>query len=299
MAGNGEQLNKVLGTNTVQFHLDRTMPSPGAADLAQIGGTPNQKTERWANRIALFHFVQPDPVKAKQALQGTIELFEGQLARGHQCIGNEDETLTLSHAPIWWRAIMSLRLTTHELAGRGTGYAHLEQLVLDWLEHHTTLNALGEIKSGPKAGEIWVPAARTKFGVEGERATDTVNNVVHQLMTRGNVTVKAGKKIFDLTQKAQDTAGAALASLVVKRGLGFGNVNGGRMPKLRNRLVFESFDDGHVGRYPDGIAKDNGHAREAWAHYPSGRIDCSKDIDQIPADIQFQGQPRTREIERV
>jgi len=154
MAENGEQLNKALGRNTIQFHLNGTMPKPEVASIEKTGGTPNQKTERWANRIALYHFVDPDTAKAKQALDGTIGLFEGQLQRGHQCIGNEDEALTLSHAPIWWRAILSLRITSHDLAGRGTGYAHLEQLVLDWLEHHTTLNALGQIKSGPRKGEI-------------------------------------------------------------------------------------------------------------------------------------------------
>jgi hypothetical protein len=292
--GAGEQLNKVLGRNTVQFHLDRTMPRPEAADLNQAGGTPNQKAERWANRIALFHFVKPDAAKAKQALAGTIEFFEGQVAKGHQCIGKEDEALTLSHAPIWWRAIMSLRLTSHDLAGRGGDYPHLEQLVLDWLEFHTSLNALGEIKAGPKKGEIWVPGARTKLG-DGEKKTDAVTNVIHQLMTTGTTQVKA--KFFDLDQDAPDRAGAALA-MRIKKTIGFGNVTGGRIPKLCNRLVFERFDDGHVGRYPDGIAKDNGHVQEAWAHYPSGRIDCSKDVGHIPAEIQFQGEPRQRVIER-
>jgi hypothetical protein len=294
MAENGEQLNKALGRNTIQFHLDGTMPKPEVASIEKTGGTPNQKTERWANRIALYHFVNPDQAKAKQALDGTIELFEGQLQRGHQCIGNEDEALTLSHAPIWWRAIMSLRITTHDLAGRGTGYAHLEQLVLDWLEHHTTLNALGQIKSGPRKGEIWVPAARSKLDGVGEKNTDKITNVIHQLMTTGTK-AQTSPQFFVLSQDAPDRAGAALA-LRIKDTIGFGDVNGGSVPKLCNRLVIEQFDDGHVGRYPDGIAKDNHHAREAWAHYPSGRIDYSKDIGQIPADIRFQGQGRQREI---
>jgi hypothetical protein len=296
MAENGEQLNNVLGRNTIQFHLDGTMPNPATASIEKTNGTPNQKTERWANRMALYHFVQPDAAKAKQALDGTIELFEGQLQRGHQCIGNEDEALTLSHAPIWWRAIMSLRITSHDLAGRGTGYRHLEQLVLDWLEHHVTLNSLGQIQSGPKKGEIWLPAARSHLDGNGaEKKTDKITNVIHQLMTTGVVTTKTGPQFFDLSQDAPDRAGAALARRI-KGSIGFGNVNGGTMPKLCNRLVIEQFEDGHVGRYPDGVAKDNHHAREAWAHYPSGRIDFSKDIGHIPEDIQFQGVARTREI---
>lgn len=294
----GQQLNKVLGANTVQFHLDGTMPNPGAADINQGGGTPNQKTERWANRIALYHFVQPDAGKAKQALEGTIELFEGQVARGHQCVGIEDEALTLSHAPIWWRAIMSLRITTNRLAGRGTDYAHLEQLVLDWLEFHTTLSSLGQIASGPKAGEIWVPGARTKLGDgSGEKKTDKVTNVIHQLMTTDQKP-DAGKKFFDLSHDRPDVAGAALAKQI-KATIGFGNVTGGRMPKLRNRLVFERFDDGHVGRYPDGIVKDNGHVRQAWAQYSTGLIDCTRDIEPLPDNVVFQGPGRTREIEKA
>jgi hypothetical protein len=293
----GEQLNRVLGANTVQFHLDGTMPNPGAADLDKGGGTPNQKTERWANRIALYHFVEPNDKKAKQALDGTIELFEGQLERGHQCIGKEDESMTLSHAPIWWRAILSLRITSHDLAGRGDGYRRLEQLVLDWLEHHTTLNALGLIPSGPRAGEIWVPAARTKVG-KGDQETDAVNNVVHQIITT-DTKPNVGKKFFDLSQDRPDTAGAALAKKI-KETIGFGeNVTRGTMPKLANRLVFERFEDGHVGRYPDGIKKDNGHVRQAWVEYATGRIDCTRDIEPLPDDIQFHGQPRTREIEQA
>jgi hypothetical protein len=163
------------------------------------------------------------------------------------------------------------------------------------VEHHTTLNALGQIKSGPRKGEIWVPAARSKLEGAGEKNTDKVTNVIHQLMTTGNVTAKTGPQFFTLSQDAPDRAGAALASRI-KDTIGFGDVDGGSVPKLCNRLVIEQFDDGHVGRYPDGIAKDNHHAREAWAHYPSGRIDYSKDIGQIPADIRFQGQGRQREI---
>jgi hypothetical protein len=298
MAENGEQLNNVLGENTVQFHLDGTMPNSEAVSLEKGGGTPNQKGERWANRIAFYHFVQPDADKAKQALEGAIDFFEGQLATGHQCIAGADEALTLSHAPIWWRAMMSLRITSHDLAGRGAAYGHLEQLVLDWLEHHTTLNALGQIKSGPKKGEIWVPAARSKLDGTGEKKTDKITNVVHQLMTTGVVATQTGPQFFVLSQDAPDRAGAVLARKI-KDTIGFGDVNGGTVPKLCNRLVFEQFDDGHVGRYPDGIAKDNHHAREAWAHYPSGRIDFSKDINQIPPDIHFQGQAREREIKNT
>ncbi|MES1245720.1 MAG: hypothetical protein ABUT39_29205 [Acidobacteriota bacterium] len=293
-----QQLNNVLGANTVQFHLDGTMPNPGAADLDKIGGTPNQKTERWANRIALFHFVEKNDGRAKKALEGTLDLFESQVKRGHQCVGIEDEALTLSHAPIWWRAILSLRITSHRLADRGADYKHLERLVLDWLEFHTTLNSLGLIPSGPKAGEIWVPGARTKVeGGDDDRVTDKVTNVVHQLMT-SDKKPKANKNFFTLSQDRPDTAGAALARMI-KDTIGFGDVTGDRMPKLRNRLVFERFDDGHVGRYPDAIAKDNGHVRQAWAQYSTGRIGCSRDLDPLPDGIRFEGRPRTREIERA
>ncbi len=291
----GKQLNRALGENTVQFHLNGTMPNPQVVDIEKGGGTPNQKTERWANRIAFYHFVQPDPGKAAQSLQGTIQLFEGQLAKGHQCVGGTDEALTLSHAPIWWRAIMSLRLTSNRLAARGGKYKDLEQLVLDWIEFHTTLNMLGEIASGPRRGEVWLPGARSKESDDPN--TDKVNNVIHQMITRGkdNVISKTGPKFFDLTLEAPDRAGAALARQI-QAGIGFGNATGGRMPKLNNRLVVDRFEDGHVARYPDGVAKDNDHAEEVWAQYPSGRLGLSKKLGQIPPDVRFQGQARELEV---
>src|SRR6185503_14943394 len=134
-----QQLNRSLGQNTVQFHLDRAMPIQQVVDLEKDGGTPNQKTERWANRIAFYHFVKRDASKAEKekALEGTIAHFQGQAAKGHQCIGGTDEALTLSHAPIWWRAILSLRITSHDLAvQRGGKYKDLERLILDWIGFH-------------------------------------------------------------------------------------------------------------------------------------------------------------------
>ena len=291
------QLNRALGENTVQFHLDGTMPNPRVVAIERVGGTPNQKAERWANRIAFYHFVEPDADRAERSLQGAVELFQGQLVTGHQCIGATDEALTLSHAPIWWRAILSLRLTSHRLAKeRGGRYGLLERLVLDWLEFHTSLNRLGEIASGPRRAEVWLPGARTRE--TGDPSTDRVNNVIHQIITRGRVVSRTGRSFFVLTQKAQDRAGAALARQI-QRTIGFGiagSATDGRLPKLRNRLVVERFDDGHVARYPDGVERSNGHALEAWAQYPSGRIGHSKRLGRIPPDVRFQGRPRTFEV---
>ena len=293
----GKQLNRALGENTVQFHLDGTMPNPAVVEIEKGGGTPNQKTERWANRIAFYHFVEPDADKAKQALQGTIQLFEGQVAKGHQCVGATDEAMTLSHAPIWWRAILSLRITSNRLAKeRGGPYKDLEQLVLDWIEYHTTLNTLGEIPSGPRQGEVWLPGARSKEGANLN--TDKVNNVIHQIITRGQAISKTGPQFFVLSQDAPDRAGAALAKQI-QGSIGFGNASGGRMPKLCNRFVVDRFEDGHVGRYPDGVAKDNDHALEAWVQYASGTLGLSKTLNQIPPDVQFQGQPREQVIEKA
>lgn len=296
-AKQGQQLNRALGQNTVQFHLDGKMPNPQVVDIDKGGGTPNQKTERWANRIAFYHFVQPNAAKAEQALQGTLAHFQGMVDKGHQCVGDTDEALTLSHGPIWWRAILSLRITSQRLAAeKGGRFKDLEQAVLDWLEFHTTLNLLGEIQSGPRRGEVWLPGARSKESDQPE--TDKVTNVIHQLLTTGNVISKVGPKFFKLSQDAQDIAGAALVRLI-QGGIGVGNVKGGRLPKLANRLVVERFDDGHAGRYPDGIKKDNGHVQEAWAHYPSGRIGLSKTIGHIPADVRFTGQAKQREVARA
>lgn len=54
----GRQLNQLLGANTVAFHQQFPIPRRGTIELPNpgvingSGGTPNQKAERLANRIA-------------------------------------------------------------------------------------------------------------------------------------------------------------------------------------------------------------------------------------------------------
>jgi hypothetical protein len=327
-AQGGQQLNRILGDNTVFFHQTHALPTlqptgakaqgvPNPGVFASAGGTPNQKAERLANRIAFFHFVQPNAGQAASAVSDTIAFFQGQLQTGHQCIFNADEALTPSHSPIWWRAITSLRITTHALAGRGGDNATLASLVLDWIQFHTSLNRLGEIRGGPNAGKVLLPGSRTKGNpdpskdcfcvtVQGgggknypkEPLTDQVNNVVHQLIMTGAVPWDLPAKVFLLRDEAQDLAGVALAKQIVTSGVGFGNATSARLPQLRSRLVVERFSNGHRARFPDGMPCAVQPALEAYADYETGQLCVSRTVGGCPPPA-FAGQPETTEVEPV
>ncbi len=263
--GQSEQLNRLLGENTVNFHLNGTMPNPGA--ITSTGGTPNQKMERLANQIAYYHFVKPDPGLADQAVTSTIQNLEGQAQKwGHQCIDHTDEALTQSHGPIWLRAMMSLRITSHRLGG------NLEQLVLDWIEYHTSVNNLGLI---PGESKVLLPGSRWKSGFNG---TDQITDLCHQLITAGQAVSQVGGRFWDLSADDQDNAGAVLAQQIVQQGIGFGNATGGTLPRLRSTLVVERYADGHVGTFPNGMPEALKPSLQAWAVYSTGEIQISDTV---------------------
>ncbi|MEA2600546.1 MAG: hypothetical protein QOF89_1538 [Acidobacteriota bacterium] len=295
------QLNRLLGENTVQFHLQHPLPDlkstvtrpslPNRSALDSTGGTPNQKAERLANRVAFYHFVEPDAAKGRRAAQDTVGFFKDQLTTGHQCVGNGDEALTPSHGPVWLRAIMSLRITSQALArgSRTAPYVELETRVLEWIRHHTSLNRLGEVLGGVHQGKVLLPGARTDTalcfvggagGPDGkypaDPLTDQVTNVVHQLIANGAVAWKLGRDFFKLRQTAQDLAGAALARSIVDTKIGFGAANQPQLPVLRSRLLVYRLPDGHWGTFPDLMpcALDPGY--HAWARYSLGELCRSK-----------------------
>jgi hypothetical protein len=270
--GQSEQLNRLLGENTVDYHLNGTMPNVGA--ITSQGGTPNQKMERLANQIAYYHFVSADSKQAAQAVTSTIQNLQGQAETwGHQCIDNTDEALTISHGPIWLRAIMSLRITTQQLASRGGQYPQLEQLVLDWIEQHTSVNNLGLI---PGVVQVLLPGARWKSGYDG---TDEITDICHQLITTGQVVTKVGSNFWNLSVQAQDNAGAVLAQWILEKyKIGFGNATGGTLPKLQSTLVVQRYENGHVGSFPNGMPKALDPALYAWADYPNDKIQISATV---------------------
>jgi len=332
-AGQGsQQLNKLLGANTVAFHQQYSLPSlkttaaakaglPAIGAVTSTGGTPNQKAERLANRIAVYHFVQPDAGQAASAVADTIDFFQQQLNTGHQCIFNADEALTASHSPIWWRAITSLRITTSVLAGRGGDYAELAQCVLDWIQFHTSLNVLGEIPSGPNAGKVLLPGSRWKSasavpgdadkacarftpdagsqgGYPKDPLTDQVNNVVHQLIKTGTVPWSLPGKFFVLRQEAPDIAGVALAKQLVDSGVGFGDATTPKLPQLRSRLVVHRFGDGHRAVFPDGMPCALQPALEAFTTYATGEMCMSYTVGGC-GEPTFEGDPTEVTVEAV
>jgi hypothetical protein len=314
----GQQLNRILGDNTVFFHQQgpgqsKGMPNPGV--LSTTGGTPNQKAERIANRLAFFHFVQPNSAQAEAALSDAIDFFRGQLRTGHQCIAKADEALTGSHSPIWWRAITSMRITTHSLADRGGDYAALASLVLDWLQFHTSLNTLGEITSGVNAGKVLLPGSRWKGDPNNdcvcatpeaggkryvkEPLTDQVNNVIHQLITKGKAPWSLPGKFFVLREEAQDLAGAALARQIIDSGIGFGeDVTKFRLPQLRSTMTVTRFANGHRASFPQGMPFAGKPALDGYADYEAGQMCLSRTVDACPPP-SFSGEVEETVVQAV
>ena len=295
------QLNRLLGQNTVQFHQQHSLPDlkstvktpslPNLSALSGGGGTPNQKAERLANRVAFYHFVQPDATRGKQAAKDTARFFKDQLLTGHQCVGDGDEALTPSHGPVWLRAVMSLRITSYALARTHAGqpYPELEMRVLQWIRHHTSLNRLGEVPGGMHQGKVLLPGARTDIarcvtgGTGGPNGkypadplTDQVTNIVHQLIVNGAVPWTLGRDFFKLQQTAQDLAGAALARSILDAKIGFGTAREPELPVLRSRLLVYRLPDGHWGTFPDLMPCALDPSYHAWAKYSTSELCRSK-----------------------
>lgn len=296
------QLNRLLGQNTVQFHQQHSLPdlepmvktpsflNPSVVD--GTGGTPNQKAERLANRVAFYHFVEPDAAKGRKAASDAVAFFKDQLTAGHQCVGNADEALTPSHGPIWLRAIMSLRLTSRVLGRTHNGkpYSELEMRVLQWIRHHTSLNRLGEVSGGIHQGKVLLPGARSdnalcfEGGTGGptdkypaDPLTDQVTNVVHQLIVNGKVTWALGRNFWKLRQEAQDLAGAVLARGIVDSNVGFGAATQPSLPILRSRLLVYRLPDSHWGTFPELMPCALDPSYHAWARYSVSELCRSKE----------------------
>lgn len=322
-----KQLNKLLGANTVQFHLAYPLPGlkctqgPGKCGLPYpgvlktTGGTPNHKAERLANRIAYYHWVEPDAGAAKKAVKDTLDFLHWQVARtGHQCIGDANEALTPSHGPIWWRAMTSLRITTSALASRGGDYSTLADSALGWILGHFAICKLGEIPSGVNAGKVLLPGARWKnpgpapFRVETpeddgkgypkDTSTDQVTNVVYQLIENGAVSWKLPPRYFQLSQDRPDIAGAALARQIVDFGVGFGDPATARLADLRSEMLVERYENGHRAWFPNGMPFAHNPALEGWADYDTNEL-CLSSIVGAKAPPHFKGEPKTTEVKAV
>ncbi|HEY2291126.1 MAG TPA: hypothetical protein VGM86_10535 [Thermoanaerobaculia bacterium] len=332
------QLNFLLGRNTAYFHLQyplpdlKCVPVKGTFDCKDLapfncqlphpevidgaGGTPNQKTERVANQIVYYFFTNPDRQKAPSVYKSAELFFNAQAKNtGNQCVGQADEALTVSHGPIWWRAIASLRITSWGIANGKVPWFKdkgLEQAVLAWIQWHQDLSALGEIQGGPQRGKVLLPGARwsgapTLFPdpcpkmvaldpqpgqpYPRDPMTDQVSNVIYQLIKTGSVSGvpwKLGKNFWTLDPCALDRVGAPLVKSALEKGLTFSAQAG--QPKLHSQLVVDRYPGGHVAHYPCGMPEALKPSIWGWADYTTGCMSLSVDGDPKPPE--FSGESK-------
>jgi len=270
------QTNRINGEATLDILAGQV---PKSMVGLNVGGTPNQKMESAAVAVGFNCLVQPNPQGAA-AVQRAIDLLEKQLTEGHM----GSEVFTDSHAPIWLRAMTSLRLYSLKLRDRGGAFARLEDLVCQWFEHHFACLSLGLVTSGPLANQIVLPCARKSPNVPG----DMVRDVFYQLAATGKVQRSVGKSFFDLDKDRQDTAAAPLTKQILASG-GFGpNLKRGTLPKLCAEFVVERFgEDGHAASFPNGLpGSDQFAATSCWVEYGSGRFSFHSDSSPL-----FKGEP--------
>ena len=268
MAKGGQQTNRISGAATVSIGL-------GQMPTATVGlnprGTPNQKVEAAAVQVGVHCLLQPSP-SGDAAVTRCIQLLEKQLKEGHMWI----EALTDSHAPIWLRAMTSLRWYSLKLRSRGGKFARLEDLVVQWFEHHLAVLSLGLVPSGPLVGTVVLPCARKNSGTAG----DAVRDAWLQKVTGARITARIGPKFWQLSQDRQDTAAGPFTVMILNAG-GFGeHFRRGTLPKLAGELRVEKFNDGHSATFPNGIPGAVDAATTCWVEYPTGKF--SFDVDPAP-----------------
>lgn len=262
MAKGGEQTNRISGAATVSIGLGQ-MPTRMVG--LDAGGSPNQKVEAAAVQVGAHCFLKPDPSLGDAAVNRSIELLQKQLDEGHMWI----EALTDSHAPIWLRAMTSLRWYCLKLRSQGGKFAALEALVVQWFEHHLAVLSLGLVPSGPLVGTVVLPCARKSPGTAG----DAVRDAWLQKATGAKITARIGPRFWVFSQDRQDTAAGPFTVEILKNG-GFGdNFRRGTLPKLAGELkVVRLSEEGHTATFPNGIPGAVDAATSCWVDYPTGQF---------------------------
>jgi hypothetical protein len=265
MAQSEEQTNKISGAATVNIGLGKM---PTAMVGLNDGGSPNQKVEAAAVQVGAHCLLQPNP-SGDAAVTRSIELLQKQLNEGHMLI----EALTDSHAPIWLRAMTSLRWYSLNLRKKGGKFAQLDDLVMQWFEHHLAVLSLGLVSSGPLAGTVVLPCARKNSGTAG----DAVRDAWLQKVTGAKITAKIGPKFWQLSQDRQDTAAGPFTLMILNAG-GFGDhFRRGALPKLAGELRVVKFKDGHSATFPKGIPGAVDARPSCWVEYPTGKFSFNGD----------------------
>src|SRR3954463_11979489 len=256
------QTNKISGRATVSIGLGQ-MPTTMIA--LNFGGSPNQKVEAAAVQVGAHCLLEPNRTLGDAAVARSIALLEKQLREGHMWI----EALTDSHSPIWLRAMTSLRWYCLKLRSRGGKFARLEELVVQWFEHHLAVLTLGLVPSGPLHGTVVLPCARKTDGTAG----DAVRDAWLQKATGAPLTARGiGRQFWVLSQDRQDTAAGPFTVKILNDG-GFGDhFRRGTLPKLAGELRVEKFSDGHSATFPHGIPGAVAAATTCWVEYPTGNF---------------------------
>jgi len=266
------QTNRINGEATIDILAGQ---EPKAMVGLNEGGTPNHKMEAAAVAVGFFCLVKPKPAQGEAAVQRTIQLLEKQLAKGHMLF----EVFTDSHAPIWLRAMTSLRIYSLKLRGRGGQFERLEELVQQWFEHHFAALSLGWVPSGKLGNTVILPCGRKTPGKNHGQPPpgDMVRDVFMQMAMTGKVQQKVGKHFWDLSKDRQDTVAGPLTKQILATE-GFGpNFKRGTLPKLCGELVIERFDGGHEAHFPNGIPDGLDVATSCWIEYDSGKYSFQGD----------------------
>lgn len=272
------QTNKINGLATLALLRGE---HPAQLVGLRAGGTLNHKLEAASVQVGMYLLVAPDAAQAASAIARAIELLELQIKTGHMGA----EVLTDGHAPIYLRAMCSLKLWLLRSSSDIPGQSHLRSLTDQWFEHHYACLTLGLVPRGPLKGEVILPCARktkAKKTLEVETPGNQVRNVWLQIVN--GVRPRVGRRFWDLTDDRQDTAAGPISRLVIKEG-GFGrDLKRGTLPRLCSPLQVERLEGGHTARFLDdlpGSAKWN--SQSCWVDYESGQYSF-KD-DEVPPPL--------------
>lgn len=212
------QTNKINGEATIDLVQKR---EPGPRVGLRRGGTLNHKLEAAEVAVGYFCLWKPQEREASAAVERCIELLEIQEHDGFML----NEVWTDSHAPIYLRAMVALRLWVlrmEKAVKKGTPVAGVEklarlnQLLEHWFEYLYSSCALGFVPRGPHAGKVMLPcnrkSAHKKLGVKGgvlpNQADDMVRRVWYSMLSSGKPG-PVGREYFTLDKvKRPDTAAA-------------------------------------------------------------------------------------------
>lgn len=268
------QTNRINGAATIDI-LNGRIPERMVG--LHAGGTPNHKIEAASVAVGLHCFLRPNPSKGETAAKRAIELLENQVRGGHML----QEVFTDSHAPIWLRAMTSLRFYCLKIRQRSGLVNRLDDLVQQWFEHHFACLSLGWVPSGPLANMVILPGSR--------KSPDTLGNMVRdvfmQMAVTGRVQQRVGRDFFAIREDRQDTLAGPLTKKILAEG-GFGpNFKRGTLPKVCGEFVAQRFDGGHVAKFPNGIPGGAKVKTSCWVEYATGKT--SFEDEPVP----FSGSP--------